>query len=125
MRWWRWLRAWLSNQATLVALLGDAEAERERLAAVLRRARAQHELELQMRDADVAACRREAESLNAANRALNDDMRRERVWGNDLAHRLRKAHEFADRLPDGLAAELRAAVAPTFLAQPEESTRAR
>jgi hypothetical protein len=125
VRWWRWLRAWLSNQATLVALLGDAEAERDRLAAALRRERACRELEAELHRADVAALRREAESLDAGNRVLLDERRREAVRGNDMAHRLRKGHEFADRLPDELAAELRAALALTFPAQPEEATRAR
>ncbi len=125
MRWWRWLRAWLSNQATQASLLVEVEAERDRLAAVLRRERACRVLEAEMFRDDRAALRREAESLDAGNRVLLDENRREVMRGNDMAHRLRKGHEFADRLPDDLAAELRAALAPTFSAQPEEATRVR
>ena len=124
MRWLRWLRAFLSNQATLAALLVEAEAERDRLAAMVRRMSARHELELQIGDAEVAAFRREAESLDAANVELIRQNRRERAWSNTLAHRLRKGHEFADRLPDELAAELRALLSPTFLTDPEEAPRA-
>jgi len=118
------LRAFLSNQVTLAALLVEVEAERDRLAAMVRRMSARHELELQIGDAEVAAFRREAESLDAANVELIRQNRRERAWSNTLAHRLRKGHEFADRLPDELAAELRALLSPTFLTDPEEAPRA-
>ncbi|MET8278205.1 hypothetical protein [Micromonospora sp. NPDC005174] len=125
MRWWRWLRAFLSNQVTSASLLFEAESERDRLAALLRRERACRELEADMHRADVAALRREAESLHAANEERHDAIQRERAWSNTMAHRLRKGHEFADRLPDDLAADLRAALSPTFPTQPEEASRAR
>ncbi|MFD6565325.1 hypothetical protein [Micromonospora profundi] len=125
MRWLRWLRAFLTNQATLAALLVDVESERDRLAAMVRRMSARHELELQIGDAEVAAFRREAESLDAANVELIRQNCRERAWSNTLAHRLRKGHEFAANLPDVQAAELRALLSPAFPSLPEEATHGR
>ncbi len=125
MRWWRWLRAWWSNQATLAALLVEVEADRDRLAGLLRRERACRELEAEMLRADLAACRREAESLNAANVELIAEIQRERAWSNTVVHRNAAAHQFADRLPPDVAADLRGCLSPVFLTAPEEATRAR
>ncbi|MEV5211409.1 hypothetical protein AB0K35_28435 [Micromonospora sp. NPDC053740] len=118
------MRAWLSNQATLVALLAEVEAERDRLAATLRRANACHQLELQMRDADVAACRREAESLDAGNQTLIEQIRWADVVSSRQAHRIAAAYRFADQLSPDVAAELRGRLALTFPPTPEEASRA-
>ncbi|WP_433460745.1 hypothetical protein [Micromonospora sp. CA-248212] len=129
MTWWRWLRAFLSNQATLAALVVDLEARSDRLVALLRREKACRELEAEMRRAELAteraSHRREAESLDAGNQTLIELNRHLEATNSRQAQRLGAAHRFADRLPDDLAAELRALLAPTFSAQPEEATRVR
>lgn len=125
MRWWRWLRAFLSKQAELASRLVEAEADRDRLTALLVREKASRELEADMYRADLSALRREAESLHAANEERHETIQRELAWSNTMAHRLRKGHEFADRLPADLADELRGLLAPTFLTAPEEADHAR
>jgi len=128
VRWWRWLRAFLSNQATLVALLVEAETDRDRLAALLRREQACRELEARIFAADVAALRREAESLHAANEERHATIQQERAWSNTVVHRNAAGFRLADRLPaelSDLADELRGCLAPTFPTAPEEANHAR
>lgn len=128
MTWWRWLRAFLSNQSTLASLLVQAEADRDRLAALLRREKACRELEADMfraeLAADRAAHRREAESLDAGNQTLIGQIRRLEVTNSRQLHRLAAAHRFSNCLPPDLAADLRGRLALTFPSAPEEATRA-
>lgn len=112
----RWLRAWLSNQATLAALLCEVEGERDRLAAQLRRAEARRVAEAESHRQELAAARTELNALDAANAAVDDRLRREIRYGTGQAQRLNAAYQFADQLPDDLAAELRALVTPQIVA---------
>ncbi|MEU7980534.1 hypothetical protein AB0B63_18620 [Micromonospora sp. NPDC049081] len=116
MRWWTWLRAWLSSRATLAARLVKVEAERDRLAAQVRRLTARREVEAETHRREMQAARRELEALDAANRAVDDRLRREVIHGTRQAQRLNQAHQFAAQLPDDLAAELRALVTPQIAA---------
>ncbi len=128
MRWWRWLRAWLSNQATLASLLVEVEADRDRMASLLRREKACRELEADMfraeRRAERDAHRREAESLHAGNRTLIEQIRWVEATNSRQAHRIAAAYRFAEQLSPDLAAELRGRLALTFPSAPEEATSA-
>lgn len=117
------LRAWLSNQAVLVELVADLERRVRHLthAAVARNTR--HNTELVDLRAQLDACRREAESLDAANQAVNAQNRWERMWGNQLAHRNRAAWEMSEQLPPDVGERLRAALSLTLPAE-KEPTRA-
>ncbi|MCG5464157.1 hypothetical protein MED01_002322 [Micromonospora sp. MED01] len=125
MRWLRCLRAWFTTQANLTARVVSLSEQVEWAARRKRRDDARHELELEMARADVAELRREAESLNAANESLIAEIQRERAWSNTVIHRNTAAHQFADRLPPDLAADLRGCLSPAFTAKPEEAAHVR
>ncbi len=128
MRWWRWLRAFLSNQATSASLVVDLEARSGRLVSLLRREQACRELEAEMARAELRAerdaHRREAESLHAGNQTLIEQNRAVEVTNSRQAHRIAAAYRFADQLPPDLATELRGRLALTFPAAPEEASHA-
>ncbi|MFF0821173.1 hypothetical protein ACFYUR_12380 [Micromonospora haikouensis] len=107
MSWWRRLRLWVLDRQELVEQVRDLTRRSDILTAWLRREQAARAADVEALRRDLAACRREAESLDAGNRALDAENRRERRHGSQLAHRNRAAWEFADRLPAHQAAELR------------------
>ncbi|MER7331600.1 MULTISPECIES: hypothetical protein [unclassified Micromonospora] len=124
IRAWRWLRAFLSKQATLALLVVDLEARTDRLVSALRQEKARHDAELAAARASNTALRREAEAVDAANQAVIAQNRRERLFGNQLAHRNRLGHDWArQHLPPEQAAELCALLSPT-LPNPKETTHA-
>lgn len=114
--WWLWrrIRLWFTWQTMLIRRAIELDQELALTQARLRREHGRHAAEVEGLRVDLAACRREAESLSAANDAVIAQNQRERLFGNHLAHRNRAGVELADRLPADLAAELRAALAPTF-----------
>lgn len=118
---WQRMRAWFSYQTLVVEL----ETRADRLAAELRRRDAHHDAEVARLRAENAGLRREAVAVDVANQAVIGQNRRERVFGNQLAHRNRLAVEWAERnLPPEQAAELRGLLAPK-LSNPQETRRAR
>lgn len=120
--WWQRIRLWFTWQSMLIGRAVALERELTLTQGRLRREQSRHAAEVGGLHAEVAALRREAESLAAANDAVIAQNRRERLFGNQLAHRNRAGFELADRLPADLAAELRAALAPRIAT--EETTHA-
>lgn len=116
-------RAFLTRQAALAQQVADLTAGRDQLARWLRRADARRGAEVADYRRQLAACRRETEALHGATQALQGEVQQERQYGNRLAHRNNAAHQWADRLPPELAAELRALLSPQLPA-PKETTHA-
>ncbi|MFG2046196.1 hypothetical protein ACGFIW_02030 [Micromonospora sp. NPDC048935] len=118
------MRAFLSSQAVLASRVVVLEDAVERAAAHKRRDDAFREVTVKVLRDDLAAARREAESLDAGNQTLIEQIRRAEVTSSRQAHRIAAAFRFAEQLPPDLATELRGRLALTFPSVPEEAARA-
>lgn len=126
MIWWfRWLRAWLSNQSTLAALLAEKETALGHERARQRRDLARYGQHLADLSHQLRAARREAESLDAGNQALRAEVQQEREYGTRLHHRINAVWQLTEtsRMPADVAAEVRHLLTPDFVKEPDRAGR--
>lgn len=114
----RRLRMWFASRRSLAIRVHELERDTIRLRRELRHAevmRVAKETELRERIGSMLRQAAQVEATHtAAVAALNGQLRQERVLGNAFIHRIKRAYELADEMPEPWAAELRVRLSPAM-----------